>query len=175
MRDHDLSRTRHHHARIEGSILTPTLRPGHHAFREHLAQTTSPTVSSSSCSAVGRRLAAESHCDPRAIRPGCISPADESDQLPRQDREATRCRSDEQELEHNSEGRRNSFPTRVRISWNPRERERASSTRSKKSQKFFRSNNRRARGERRVPSHEHVPVEKWPQLSANGSWIIEDS
>ena len=39
------------------------------------------------------------------IRPGFVSSADESDQLPRQDRETARCRSNDPQLEYNSEDR----------------------------------------------------------------------
>src|SRR4029077_14554237 len=51
------------------------------------------------------RLATEDHRDPRSIRFGCLSPRDESDRLPRQDREVARCPRHYSQLEYNSEGR----------------------------------------------------------------------
>ena len=63
---------------------------------------------SSSQSAFGRRLAAEDHCDPGQIRPGSVSPADESDQLPRQDRETSGRAGHDAQLEHDRESRKNS-------------------------------------------------------------------
>ncbi len=67
-----------------------------------------PTASSSSQSALGRRVAAEDHCDPRQIRLGSVSSADESDHLPRQDREAPGCASHHAQLEHDRKSRENS-------------------------------------------------------------------
>src|SRR5438876_5295999 len=107
MRDHDLSDTRHHQTGIETSILTPTIRPRHSPVRDRIAQTTSRTLSFRPTSNI-RRLAAEDHCDPRQIRPGPVSPADEGDQLPRQDREAPGRASHHALLEHNRKSRENS-------------------------------------------------------------------
>ena len=50
-------------------------------------------------------LAAEDHCDPRPIRPESVSPADESDQLPREDREAPGCAGHHAQLEHDRKSR----------------------------------------------------------------------
>src|SRR6266403_5527201 len=108
MRDHDLSGARHHQAHIEGSVLTTAVRPGDNAVRECVAQTTSDAASSSSQSALGRRLAPEDHCDPKPIRLGLVSSGDESDQLPRQDREAPRRAGDDAQLEHDRKSRENS-------------------------------------------------------------------
>src|SRR6266403_5165797 len=108
MRDHDLSGARHHQAHIEGSVLTTAVRPGDNAVRECVAQTTSDAASSSSQSALGRRLAAEDHCDPRPIRPGSVSSGYESDRLPRQNREAPGRASNHPQLEHDRKSRENS-------------------------------------------------------------------
>src|SRR5882724_4345940 len=90
MRDHDLSRARHHEARIKRPILTTTFGPGHNQVRKRVTQTTSRAPFSSSQPAFGRRLGAEGSCDPRPIRPRSISTANEGYQLSRQDREAPR-------------------------------------------------------------------------------------
>ncbi len=78
-------------------------RPG---IRSDLHQTSNiqisniPTASSSSQSTLGRRLAAEDHCDPGQIRSGSVSSADEGDQLSRQNRKKNRGRSHDPQLEH---------------------------------------------------------------------------
>src|SRR6266516_2990899 len=108
MRNHDLSRETNCRSNATRSILTNYVRSEHHAIRQHLAQTIAethcfrltsnikhrtskiPAAFSARQYAVRQRLVAEDYCDPRQIRPGSISPADESDQLSRQDREAPR-------------------------------------------------------------------------------------
>ena len=64
---------------------------------------------SPSLSPLSRRLAAQDHRDPRSIRFGSVSPRDESDRLPRQNREAARCARHYSQLEYDSEGRADSF------------------------------------------------------------------
>src|SRR4029077_13352459 len=95
---------RRYQTRGNGSVRTTAVWPGDNTLRQCVTQTTSDVASSSSQSPLGRRLAAEDHCDPRQIRFGSVSPADEGDQLPRQDREKIRRRSDDPQLEYNSEG-----------------------------------------------------------------------
>jgi hypothetical protein len=68
-------------------------------FVNVVSETTSGAASSPQ-SALGKRLAGEDHCNPRQIRFRPISSADESDQLSRQDREATRRASHHAQLEH---------------------------------------------------------------------------
>src|SRR5436189_5642763 len=63
----------------------------------------------SSHSALGQRLAGENHCDPRPIRPGSGSTADEVDQLPQPDREAPRSTAHHAQLAHDRKTRENSF------------------------------------------------------------------
>src|SRR6266403_3487324 len=108
MRDHDLSRARHHEPRIKRSILTTTLGPGHNQVRKRVTQTTSRAPFASSQPAFGRRLGAEGYCDPKPIRPRSISPADEGYQLSRQDREAPRRAGYHSQLEHHRKNRKNS-------------------------------------------------------------------
>src|SRR5438034_4118647 len=126
MRDHDLSRETNCRSNATRSILTTTVRSEYHAIRERLAQTIAqthcfrltsnikhrtskiPAAFSARQSAVRQRLVAEDYCDPRQIRPGSISPADESDQLPRQDREAPGCASNHAQLEHYRKSREGS-------------------------------------------------------------------
>src|SRR6266513_3610819 len=126
MRDHDLSRETNCRSNATRSILTTTVRSEYHAIRERLAQTIAqthcirltsnikhrtskiPAAFSARQYAVRQRLVAEDYCDPRQIRPGSISPADESDQLPRQDREAPRCASNHAQLEHYRKSRESS-------------------------------------------------------------------
>jgi hypothetical protein len=81
MREHDLLRARYQQACIKGSVLTTAPGPEHSPVCERVSQTTSRAASSSSQSALGPRLAGEDHCDPRPIRLGSVSSADESDQL----------------------------------------------------------------------------------------------
>jgi hypothetical protein len=54
------------------------------------------------------RLATEDHCDPRPIRLGSVSSRDESDQLPRQVREAPGYVGHHAQLEHDRKGREHS-------------------------------------------------------------------
>ena len=67
-----------------GPNITRFVNVLHKPLRKRIAfdllQTSNvPTASSSHQSAVRQRLVAEDYCDPRQIRPGSISPADESD------------------------------------------------------------------------------------------------
>ena len=57
--------------------------------------------------AFGRRLVDQDHCDRGQICPGAVSPADESDQLSRQNREAARRTSHQPQLEYDRESREN--------------------------------------------------------------------
>src|SRR5438477_7553800 len=108
MRDHDLSRARHHQTRVKGSVFTTTIWHRHHAVRQRVTQATSHVAFSSSQSAFERRLAAQDHRDPGQIRSGFVSSADESDHLPRQGRKNIRRRCDDAQLEYNSEDRADS-------------------------------------------------------------------
>src|SRR6266404_4486665 len=115
MRDHDLSRARHHQTCIKGSILTRTaspartLGPEHSPVHERVSQTTGDSfrLTSNVYRQSGSDLAGEDHCDPRQIRLGSLSSPDESDQLPRQDREEIRRRCHDAQLEYNRESREN--------------------------------------------------------------------
>ena len=60
-------------------------------------------------SPLSRRVATQDHRDPRKIRSRSVSSPDESDRLPRQDREAARCARHYSQLEYDSEGRADSF------------------------------------------------------------------
>src|SRR5438067_6657953 len=108
MRDHDLSRARHHQTRVKGSVFTTTIWHRYHAVRQRVTQAASHVAFSSSQSAFERRLAAQDRRDPGQIRSGFVSSADESDHLPRQGRKNIRCRCDDAELEYNSEDRADS-------------------------------------------------------------------
>src|SRR5438093_9095505 len=53
-------------------------------------------------------MATQDHCNSKKIRPWILSSADESDRLPRQNREAPGRASHQSELEHDPKGRKNS-------------------------------------------------------------------
>ena len=78
-------------------------------FVSVLAKRTSSSTSVSTQSPVSRRLATQDHRDPRKIRSRSVSSPDESDRLPRQDREAARCARHYSQLEYDSKGRADSF------------------------------------------------------------------
>jgi len=108
MRNHDLPGARHHRARGKGSILAATSWAEHNAVCQRVGQPSPFTACSPSQSTVGRRLAAEDHRDPGQICARSVSPANESDQLPGQDREASRCADHYSQLEHDRESGDNS-------------------------------------------------------------------
>ena len=83
MRDHDLSRARHHQTRVKRSVRRTTVRTGHHEIRQRVSEATSYITFCSNQSPVSRRVATQDHRDPRKIRSRSVSSPDESDRLPR--------------------------------------------------------------------------------------------
>src|SRR4030095_2980792 len=107
MRDHDLSRTRYHQARVERYVRRPAAGPKHYPVRKCFGQTTPLAASASALFAHRRRLVTRDHRDREPIRCGSLSTRDESDQLSWQNRETAWCSSYKPKLEYDPENRKN--------------------------------------------------------------------